>query len=387
MNFSYFFTSFTYQSGKFSLSFYIFKPMSSIFGKLFTISTWGESHGNAVGVVIDGCPAGLELNAQIIQKDLNRRRPGQSQWVTPRDESDLVEILSGVFEGKTTGTPISLIVFNKDQRSDDYSEIKRWYRPGHADLAYDLKYGFRDYRGGGRSSARETIARVAAGSVARRLLQRIFETEILAWVSAVGPIESSINLKEITPEMIEKSPIRCPDEKASAAMEALIQEVKVENNSIGGVVSLLIRRPPRSIGEPVFDRLEALLAQAMLSIPASKGFEIGEGFSAAQMRGNDHNDEIYFDGSRYQTKTNHAGGVYGGISSGESIFCRIPFKPTATISIEQKTANSEGENGVFTAKGRHDPCVALRAPVIVESMAALVLADLFLEQRARASLF
>ncbi|MDR1759115.1 MAG: chorismate synthase [Fibrobacter sp.] len=361
--------------------------MSSIFGKLFSVSTWGESHGMAVGVVVDGCPAGLEINAEMIQRDLDRRRPGQNELVTPRNESDTVEILSGVFDGKTTGTPISLVVFNKDQRSGDYSEIKKWYRPGHADLAYDLKYGFRDYRGGGRSSARETIARVAAGSIARALLSRVCGTEILSWVSSVGSVESKVDARRVTLEMIEKSPVRCPDATASEAMESLLREVKAAKDSVGGVLSLCVRRPPRSVGEPVFDRASALLAMGMFSIPAVKGFEIGEGFAAAKMHGSEHNDEIFYEDSHFGTRTNHAGGIYGGITSGADIFCRIAFKPTATIGIEQKTASAEGENGTFTAKGRHDPCVALRAPVIVESMAALVLADLFLEQRARSSLF
>ena len=302
--------------------------MFSTFGKIFAISTWGESHGPAVGAVLDGCPAGLPICEADIQKALDRRRPGQSKMTTPRNEKDQVKILSGVFEGKTTGTPICFAVFNEDQRSGDYSEIAKWYRPGHADLCYDIKYGFRDYRGGGRSSARETIGRVAGGEVARILLNKVAGTEILAWVSSIGEVD-------------------CPE----------------------------------ALGEPVFDRLDALLAQAMLSIPACKGFEIGSGFKAARMHGSEHNDEIYHDETGFHTRTNNAGGCLGGISNGEPIVCRLAFKPTATISQEQNTASREGENGTLAARGRHDPCVAVRAPVIVESMAALVLADLFLQQK------
>ncbi len=356
--------------------------MSSTFGKIFSVSTWGESHGPAVGAVLDGCPAGLPLTEADIQADLNRRRPGQSKLTTPRNEKDQVRILSGVFEGKTTGTPISFVVFSEDQHSGDYADIAKWYRPGHADLSYDLKYGFRDYRGGGRSSARETIGRVAAGAVAKKLLSTICGTEFLAWVSSIGNIDSpSLNPNRLTLEQIEASPVHCPNLESSKKMEELILECKSKEDSIGGCVSLLIRRPPVALGEPVFDRLDALLAQAMLSIPACKGFEIGSGFAAAHMRGSEHNDEIYFDGKNYHTRTNNAGGCVGGISNGEDIFCRMAFKPTATISQQQNTASRDGENGILAAKGRHDPCVAVRAPVIVESMAALVLADLYLQQK------
>lgn len=355
--------------------------MSSIFGKVFTVSTWGESHGKAIGAVIDGCPSGVPICADEIQQSLDRRRPGQNSMVTPRQEADRVEILSGVFEGKTTGTPISLIVFNEDQRSHDYSEIAQWYRPGHADLTYDLKYGFRDYRGGGRSSARETIARVAAGAIARKILKSRFGTEILAWVSSVGTEESHVDLNKVTYDAIEASPVRCPDPEASSRFEQSITEAKEAHDSVGSIVSLLIRRPPTSVGEPVFDRVEALLAQAMLSLPACKGFEIGLGFKSAQMRGSEHNDEIYCENGIYRTRTNNAGGTLGGITNGEDIFCRMPFKPTATISQEQNTAGRDGSNGILTAKGRHDPCVGVRAPVIVESMAALVLTDLMLRQK------
>ena len=355
--------------------------MSSTFGKLFTVTTWGESHGPAIGAVVDGCPAGIPLSEADVQEFLDRRRPGQGAVTTARNEKDQVKILSGVFEGKTTGTPISFVVFNEDQHSADYSDVQKWYRPSHADLSYDLKYGFRDYRGGGRSSARETIGRVAAGAVARKLLEKVAGTEFLAWVSSVGDVDCpAMTTDAISREAIEASAVRCPDKDASAQMEAAILDAKKNADSIGGVVSLLVKNVPAGLGEPVFDRLDALLAQAMLSIPASKGFEIGSGFAAARMKGSEHNDEIFFDGA-FHTRTNNAGGSVGGISNGENIFCRIAFKPTATIAQSQKTASRDGENGELLAKGRHDPCVAVRAPVIVESMAALVLADLYLQQK------
>ncbi len=357
--------------------------MSSICGKLFSVSTWGESHGEAVGAVIDGCPAGLPLTENDIQQAMDRRRPGQNSLVTPRNEHDKVHILSGVFEGKTTGTPISLVVQNENQHSADYSEMANWYRPGHADLTYDLKYGFRDYRGGGRASARETLARVAAGAVAGKILTLACGTEILSWVESVGTIQSQIDAETVTRQKIESSPVRCPDPVASLKMEQLIRDVKEAKDSIGAVLALEIRTPPVGIGEPVFDKLQALLGQAILSIPAVKGFEIGEGFAAAQMRGSEHNDIIQFENGAFKTLTNHAGGIFGGISSGETIRCRIAFKPTATIGKPQNTAGRDCQNGTLAARGRHDPCVALRAPVIVESMAAITLVNLFLEQRAK----
>ena len=356
--------------------------MASTFGKIFSVTTWGESHGPAVGSVLDGCPAGLTISEDEIQAELNRRRPGQVKMTTARDEKDKVKILSGVFEGKTTGTPISFAVFNEDQRSNDYAEIAKWYRPGHADLCYDLKYGFRDYRGGGRSSARETIGRVAAGAVAKKLLKQVNGTEIIAWVNSIGEVDcGALDLDALTLEQIEASPVRCPDAEASKKMEQAVLDARANGDSIGGTVCLLVKNPPIALGEPVFDRLDALLAQAMLSIPACKGFEIGSGFASARMNGSKHNDELYFDGHAYHTRTNNAGGSLGGISNGEPIYCRMAFKPTATISQEQKTAGRGGENGTLAARGRHDPCVAVRAPVIVESMAALVLADLFLQQK------
>ena len=361
---------------------FIFGHMSSTFGKIFSVTTWGESHGPAVGAVLDGCPAGLPITEEMIQAELNRRRPGQGKLTTPRNEKDTVKILSGVFEGKTTGTPISFVVFNEDQHSKDYADIAKWYRPGHADLCYDLKYGFRDYRGGGRSSARETIGRVAAGAVAKAFLKTVAGTEFLSWVSSVGTVDGTTpDLNTLTLDHIEASPVRCPDADASAKMEQAILEAKSKGDSIGGTVALLVKNVPAALGEPAFDRLDALLAQAMLSIPACKGFEIGSGFAAARMHGSEHNDEIYVEGNTYHTRTNNAGGSLGGISNGEPIYCRMAFKPTATISQLQKTAGRGYENGELAAKGRHDPCVAVRAPVIVESMAALVLADLYLQQK------
>lgn len=361
--------------------------MSSIFGKLFSVATWGESHGRALGAVVDGCPAGLPLEPADLQFYLDRRRPGQNALTTPRNEGDKVEILSGVFEGRTTGTPISLAIFNADQKSGDYDEMRNWYRPGHADLTYDLKYGFRDHRGGGRSSARETAARVAAGSIARKLLKEVAGTEILAWLSAAGNVTSELDPSSVTYEAIDASKVRCPDAETSAKLEREIAEAKAAKDSVGGIVTLLVRHAPACLGEPIFDRAESLLAQAMLSIPATKGFEIGKGFAAARMRGSEHNDEIFTDGKTFRTRTNNAGGTLGGITNGEDILCRIAFKPTATIAQEQKTAGRNLENGTLAARGRHDPCVAVRAPVIVESMAALVLADLLLQERARHGLF
>ena len=356
--------------------------MASTFGKIFSVTTWGESHGPAVGAVLDGCPAGLPLCEADIQAFLDRRRPGQGKMTTARDEKDKVKILSGVFEGKTTGTPISFVVFNEDQHSHDYADIEKWYRPGHADLCYDLKYGFRDYRGGGRSSARETIGRVCAGAVAMNLLKQVAGTEFLAWVDSIGKVDCpAFDMDTLTHEAIEASPVRCPVPEASAKMEAEVLDAKKDGDSIGGTVRLLVKNAPAALGEPVFERLDALLAQAMLSIPACKGFEMGAGFAATRMRGSEHNDEIYAEAGRFRTRTNNAGGCVGGISNGEDILCRLAFKPTATISQVQKTAGRNGENGELAAKGRHDPCVAVRAPVIVESMAALVLADLFLQQK------
>lgn len=361
--------------------------MSSTFGKLFSVSTFGESHGKGIGATVDGCPAGLVLSEADLQPDLDRRRPGQSALTTPRKEADQVSILSGVFEGRTTGTPIGLFISNEDQRSHDYGDMVSWYRPSHADLSYDLKYGFRDYRGGGRSSVRESAARVAAGAIAKKILKQVCGTEILACVSSIHDVDAHIDLKTLSLEAIEASPVRCPDAVAAARMEEAILLAKKEQDSVGGVVTLLVRGCPVGLGEPVFDRVNSKLAHAMLSIPACKGFEIGSGFAGTRMRGSAHNDEIYFAEGKYHTRSNRAGGTLGGVSNGEDIVCRIAFKPTATISQAQNTASRNGENGTLAAKGRHDPCVVPRAPVIVEAMAALVLVDLFLEQRSKARLF
>ncbi len=364
--------------------------MSSIYGTLLQISTFGESHGLAVGVVLDGCPPGLAISAEEIQADLDRRRPGQSRLTTPRKESDAVRILSGIFEGRTTGTPIAMSVENTDQRSHDYGDMQNLYRPSHADFTYDLKYGFRDHRGGGRSSARETIGRVASGAVARKLLKLATGTEILAYVSQVGAIDSAMDPQGVSLEQIESSLVRCPDPIASVAMEAAIDDARKAQDSLGGVIQLVVKNPPPGVGEPVFHRVEAELGRAMLSLPATKGFEIGSGFAGTRLFGSDHNDAfIPKVGSPrgIGTATNRSGGVQGDITNGEPILCRIAFKPTATISQAQTTVSQGGEAATLSAKGRHDPCVLPRAVVMVEAMAALTLADLFLQQRARYGLF
>lgn len=365
--------------------------MSSQFGNLFKIATFGESHGPAVGVVVDGCPSGLALAEADIQADLDRRRPGQNRLTTQRKETDAVRILSGIFEGRTTGTPVAMLVENADQRSRDYGDMKELYRPSHADLTYDLKYGFRDHRGGGRSSARETVGRVAAGAIARKLLREACGTGILAYVAQVGDVDATIDPLSATLDSVESSLVRCPDAETSARMEAAIDAARKEQDSLGGVVQLVIKAPPRGVGEPVFHRVEAELARAFLSLPATKGFEIGSGFAGTRLRGSAHNDVYVNKGEagevRIGTETNRSGGVQGGITTGEPILCRIAFKPTATVSQEQRTVNRAGEAAVLKAKGRHDPCVLPRAVVLVETMAALVLADLFLEQRAREGLF
>jgi chorismate synthase len=361
--------------------------MSSQFGSLFKIATFGESHGPAVGVIVDGCPSGLSITEADIQFDLDRRRPGQSRLTTPRKEADTARILSGLFEGRTTGTPIAITVENTDQRSHDYGDMMELYRPSHADYTYDLKYGFRDYRGGGRSSARETIGRVAAGAIARKLLREAQGTEILAYVSQVGEVDASFDPLSATLDAVEASLVRCPDPSASSKMEAAIDAARKDQDSLGGVIQLVIKNPPPALGEPVFHRVEAELARAFLSLPATKGFEIGSGFAGTRLRGSAHNDLFHGPAGHIGTDTNRSGGVQGGITNGEPILCRVAFKPTATISQPQKTVNKLGEEKVLNAKGRHDPCVLPRAVVLVETMAALVLADLFLEQRARHGLF
>ncbi len=360
--------------------------MSSHYGKIFQISTWGESHGKGVGVVIDGCPAGLPLTEADIQPDLDRRRPGQSKLTTKRQEADQVEILSGVFDGKTTGTPISLMVKNKDQRSGDYKEMNTVFRPSHADYTYFAKYGIKDYRGGGRTSARETIGRVASGAIAKKLMKKYCGLEVLAYVSQVFNIHTDTDPLSVTPDSVESSIVRCPDTQTAKKMEQTILQAKEDGESLGGVIQLVIKNMPPGVGEPVFDRAEACLAHAMLSIPATKGFEIGSGFQGTTMRGSEHNDPFVFENGKFKTKTNHSGGIQGGITNGMPILCRIAFKPVATILKPQETVDINGKSQTLAVKGRHDPCVLPRAVVIVEAMAALTMTDLFLENKVCAEI-
>ncbi|MBW4419243.1 MAG: chorismate synthase [Myxacorys californica WJT36-NPBG1] len=357
--------------------------MGSTFGHLFRISTFGESHGGGVGVVIDGCPPLIEISAEEIQVELDRRRPGQSKITTPRKEADQCEILSGVFEGKTLGTPIAMLVRNKDQRSQDYDEMSVKYRPSHADATYDAKYGIRNWQGGGRSSARETIGRVAAGAIAKKILKEAANVEIIAYVKRIKDIEAMIDSSAVTMDQVESNIVRCPDAECSDRMIDLIEQVRNQGDSIGGVVECVARRVPVGLGDPVFDKLEADLAKAMMSLPASKGFEIGSGFAGTLLTGSEHNDEFYSDGGTIRTVTNRSGGVQGGISNGEDIVMRIAFKPTATIRKEQRTVTNDGEEVTLAAKGRHDPCVLPRAVPMVEAMVALVLCDHFLRQRGQ----
>jgi chorismate synthase len=358
--------------------------MSSNFGTLFRISTFGESHCAGVGVVIDGVPPRMTLSVEDIQIQLDRRRPGQSKLSTDRNEADQVEILSGVENGLTLGSPIGLLVRNKDQRPQDYGAMSEIPRPSHADLTYRQKYGIHAQSGGGRSSARETIGRVAAGAIAEKFLRQEFGVEIVAWVSSVGEVETQrVDLATVTRTQVDSSQVRCPDSEVAEQMTARILEVRAAQDSIGGVLTCVCRNLPAGLGEPAFDRLEARLAHAMLSIPATKGFEIGSGFAGAAMQGSVHNDLYCFKDGRLATRTNHSGGVQGGISNGEFIYFRVAFKPPATIGQAQKTVNYQGEPAVLEAKGRHDPCVVPRAVPIVESMAALVLADLALIQKMR----
>ncbi len=352
----------------------------SQFGEAFKISTYGESHGPGIGVVIDGCPAGLELDASLIEKDLQRRRPGQSKIVTQRKEDESFEILSGVFEGKTTGTPISIFIRNKDQRSKDYSHIADKYRPSHADFTYDAKYGIRDYKGGGRSSARETAARVASGAIAK-MLCRHYGIKIIAYVSSVGSIEAPF-VNHPDEEIIESNIVRCAHPETAEKMIELITSIKKEGDTIGGTISCIISGMPPGLGEPVFDKLHADLAKAMLSINAVKGFEYGSGFKAATMKGSEHNDNFFTDeAGRIRTETNYSGGIQGGISNGMDINCRVAFKPVATIIKDQESVDKEGKSTIVTGKGRHDPCVVPRAVPIVEAMAALVISDHLLRNR------
>ncbi len=351
------------------------------FGQLFRITTFGESHGKALGVIIDGCPAGVAIDEPFIQEELARRRPGQSKIVTQRKEGDVAEILSGTFEGKSTGTPISMIIYNKDARSKDYSHIADKFRPSHADFTYHKKYGFRDYRGGGRSSARETVARVAAGAIAKLILKTA-GINIYGFVSQVGAIKVEKHYSELDFSQIESTPVRCPDLEKAEQMIDLIKAVRKDGDTIGGVVTAVIQGTPVGLGEPAFDKLHADLGKAMLSINACKGFEFGSGFAGVSLRGSVHNDIFYTEDGVVKTKTNHSGGIQGGISNGMDINFRVAFKPVATIVSEQPSVNEGGETVTVTGKGRHDPCVLPRAVPIVESMAALVMVDHWLRQRS-----
>lgn len=355
--------------------------MSSCFGKIFHIASWGESHGGGVGVVVEGCPAKVPISTKDIQIELDRRRPGQSDIVTPRKEKDLVEILSGVYEGHTLGTPIAMLVRNKDARPGDYSEVKQKFRPSHADYTYEKKYGIRNPEGGGRASVRESIARVAAGAIAKKILKSVHGVEICAYVEQVKDIKMA-PLKDFPlREAVESNPVRCPDLQTAKKMIELIQVVKEEGDSLGGIIKCQIRNVPVGLGEPVFDRLEADLAKAMLSIPATKGFEIGSGFQAAFMKGSEHNDIFEMREGKVRTVTNFSGGIQGGISNGEEVYFRVAFKPTSTLLKPQKTVDIHESETTLSVKGRHDPCVLPRAVPIVEAMAALVLVDHWLQNR------
>ncbi|HZY78041.1 MAG TPA: chorismate synthase [Cyclobacteriaceae bacterium] len=353
--------------------------MSNSYGILFRISTFGESHGPAIGVVIDGCPAGLDIDSVFIQSELDRRKPGQSKITTQRKEDDSFKILSGVFEGKSTGTPITIVIENQDQRSKDYSHIENTFRPSHADYTYQAKYGIRDHRGGGRSSARETAARVASGAVAKLLLKKSGIT-INAFVSQVGDITAP-HYTSLDLNNTENNIVRCPDQATAEKMIALIDQVRLDRDTIGGIVTCVIKGSPVGLGEPVFDKLHAELGKAMLSINAVKGFEYGSGFDGVKLRGSQHNDEFYKDGDKVRTRTNHSGGVQGGISNGEDIYFNVAFKPVATIMQDQQSIDKDGNEAVVSGKGRHDPCVVPRAVPIVESMASLVMADFFLRAK------
>ena len=362
--------------------------MGSSFGKIFRVTTFGESHGGAVGVILDGCPPKLKINIDLIQNELDRRRPGQSNITTPRNEDDKLEILSGLKEGITLGTPIAMLVRNKDQRPGDYSNLEQVFRPSHADGTYHLKYGIQAGSGGGRASARETIGRVAAGSIAKQLLKNLFNTEILSWVKRIHDIDSQVNKNKLTQSKIDSNIVRCPDDKVAAKMIKRIKELQQEGDSCGGVIECLVKNVPSGLGMPVFDKLEADLAKALMSLPATKGFEIGSGFLGTYLRGSEHNDSFIEsdDISKLKTISNNSGGIQGGISNGENIEMKIAFKPTATIGKEQKTVNAEGKEVLMKAKGRHDPCVLPRAVPMVDSMVALVLADHLLLHKAQCSI-
>ena len=352
------------------------------FGQLFRVTTFGESHGVAIGVVIDGFPSGIEVDEELIHQDLQRRRPGQSKLTTQRKENEEFLILSGVFEGKSLGSPIAITIPNSDARSKDYAHLEKTFRPSHADFTYEAKYGHRDHRGGGRSSARETAARVVAGAFAKMLLQQV-GIEIVAYVSSVADIRATINDQAVSLNDVEKSMVRCPDEKASTEMVNLIDSVRKEGDTVGGTIRCVVRNVPVGLGEPVFDKLHAELGKAMLSINAVKGFEIGSGFASTRMRGSAHNDIFSSAEGMIQTKTNHSGGVQGGISNGMHITFNVAFKPVATIMQAQKSVDKDGNEVKLDGKGRHDPCVVPRAVPIVEAMAAMVLADHYLRNKTQ----
>lgn len=353
--------------------------MSNTLGKIFRITTWGESHGEGIGVVIDGCPAGIPLLITDIETELDRRRPGQSQITTQRRETDKPLILSGVFEGVTLGTPIMIMVKNQDARGKDYQETEETFRPSHADYTYEAKYGVRDWKGGGRASARETVGRVAGGAIAQKILS-MHDIEIVGYVKKVWNIVADVDYDHVTRAEVETNEVRCPDLSVAKTMIERIKKARKDGDSLGGVVEVVARGVPPGLGEPVFDKLDAQLASALLSLPACKGFEIGSGFSGTSMTGSEHNDSFYSDSGRIRTRTNHSGGVQGGISNGENILLRAAFKPTATIAKEQNTVNKFGKETTIKGRGRHDPCVLPRAVPMVESMVALVLCDLLLRQ-------
>jgi len=362
--------------------------MPNIFGKLFTVTTWGESHGAAVGVVIDGCPPRLPIEAAEIQSDLDRRRPGQSAIVSPRKEEDRVEVLAGIFEGRTTGHPISLLVRNTDARPGAYDEMKEKFRPSHADYTYQAKYGIRDHRGGGRSSARETIGRVAAGAIAKKILSLAGGVEIRAFVTRIHDLAMPAGMDSFpTLAEVDATPVRCPHPETAAAMIRRIEQVRGDGDSVGGLIRCRVRGAPAGLGEPVFDRLEADLAKAMLSLPATKGFEIGSGFAGTLLKGSEHNDAFESREGAVRTSTNRSGGVQGGISNGEEIVFNVAFKPTATILRPQRTVDAVGRPTELTGRGRHDPCVLPRAVPIVEAMTALVLVDHWMRTAAQNKIF
>ncbi|MEJ6753544.1 MAG: chorismate synthase [Flavobacteriales bacterium] len=353
--------------------------MGNSFGNIFKLTSYGESHGSMIGGVVDGCPAGLEINQDLIQKDLDRRKPGQSKVTSSRKEEDKVQLLSGIFEGKTTGTPIGFLIPNKNYKSEDYDNIKDVFRPSHADYTYDEKYGFRDYRGGGRSSARETACRVVAGSIAKQLLST-YGIKISAYVASIGNVFADVNNIDLNKDY-DSNIVRCPDNDASIKMINLITELKSKGNTVGGQIKCIIRGVKSGLGEPVFDKLHADLGKAMLSINAVKGFEYGSGFDGSKMTGSEHNDEFNAQNGNVSTKTNYSGGIQGGISNGEEIYFNVAFKPVATIMTKQNSIDKEKNNVELSVSGRHDPCVVPRAVPIVESMAAIVLADHLLRNR------